>query len=324
MEKVAVLDCATYQQDLVDAAVAGVVDMLGGMGRFVRAGQRVCLKVNLVAGKAPEKCVTTNPAVVRAIAKLVVGLGATCVIADSAGGPFTKGFMNGVYKKSGMKQVADDMEGVELNQDFTSQLLPYPDGYVVKKMPVLNVLVTSDVVINLCKMKAHTFSGFTGACKNLYGAIPGLVKMHWHDHYRSIEDFSDVMLDIHGFLGDKLQLHIVDAVDAMEGKGPLGGTAKHVGLILGSTCPHSADVALVRLMGGQPEDFPTLSQAVLRGHLNDGYGIEVLGTPLEDYINPEFDLQTPRAAFTFGGRAGDAVVGCALRVRFGGKYKRTT
>jgi len=63
MEQVSLVRCADYDYAAVKAAVTEAVDLLGGMGAFVRSGQRILLKPNLLAKAAPEQAVTTHPAV---------------------------------------------------------------------------------------------------------------------------------------------------------------------------------------------------------------------------------------------------------------------
>ena len=83
---------AEYNQDDVDTAIRSMIDAMGGIAKFVKPGQTVVLKPNLVIGADPKKATTTHPTVVSAVAKLCVTAGAAKVtIFDSPGGPFTKG-----------------------------------------------------------------------------------------------------------------------------------------------------------------------------------------------------------------------------------------
>jgi uncharacterized protein (DUF362 family) len=83
--RVAIEKCADYEQAKVDQALRNAVAALGGIGSFVKPGQRVLLKVNLLIGKAVEKCVCTHPAVVRAAATLVREAGGVPFVGDSPG-----------------------------------------------------------------------------------------------------------------------------------------------------------------------------------------------------------------------------------------------
>jgi len=70
-ERVALTAAASYDRETIAAALERLLAPLGGMAAFVRPGQKVLLKPNMLAGKSPEKAVTTHPEVVRAVIFLV-------------------------------------------------------------------------------------------------------------------------------------------------------------------------------------------------------------------------------------------------------------
>jgi uncharacterized protein (DUF362 family)/Pyruvate/2-oxoacid:ferredoxin oxidoreductase delta subunit len=301
---VAIQKCDNYDQAAVDAAVQRIFNDLGGVDKFVASGQNVFLKVNLVSGAAPAACVTTHPSVISAVAKIVVRAGASVTVGDSPGGPYTKGYVNGVYKKSGLVAMCETLknEGIDisLNQDFSDVTVDFPDGVVAKKIPVLGALEKADVIINIAKMKTHSFAGFTAACKNMYGAIPGLVKVQWHQHFQDINTFCNCLIDIQEYFRPKLLVHFVDAVDAMEGPGPTSGTPVHVGLLLASECYSSVDIPAVRLMAEMPRFMPTLFTAVQRKILNPEYEIEIKGQQIEEFINNKYKVTPPSVQIKMG------------------------
>jgi uncharacterized protein (DUF362 family) len=62
--QVALVRCADYDQERVNHAVRQSVDLIGGMGQYVKSGNQVLLKVNLLsAGEG----VHTHPNVARAV-----------------------------------------------------------------------------------------------------------------------------------------------------------------------------------------------------------------------------------------------------------------
>ena len=134
--QVALVKCSSYEQQEVDLALQKALDLLGGLEKFIKPKQKVALKVNLLMKATPEKAMTTHPAVVRAFAKKVLELGATPFIVDSAGGPFTAGYIGGIYTASGMKQVAQDL-GIELNENFEHLEVENPNAVVGKKFPII-------------------------------------------------------------------------------------------------------------------------------------------------------------------------------------------
>ena len=290
--RVALVKCANYEQSNVDDAVRSAFDLLGGVQNFVKKGQTVVLKVNLVSRATPDNATTTHPSVVEAVGKLVQSLGARVVIADSGGCAYTEAAMSGIYKSSGMTDVAI-RNGFELNSDYGVALAEYQDASVGKKFEVLSVLENADVIINLCKLKTHSFTGLTNAVKNMFGAIPGLTKVEMHGKYRTLAVFGNFLYDILGYLGDKIALNISDAIMAMEGPGPTSGTPRFVGAIIASTNPAACDVVGARLMSLDPRALPNINTGIERGWLDNDCSVDILGANINDLIVKDFVTVMP-------------------------------
>ena len=85
MSDVLFLKRGGYDREGIASAIEAIFSHFGGAWRLVKPGDKVLLKVNLVAGHEPERRVTTDPSVVRAVARVVLNAGAHPVIADSPG-----------------------------------------------------------------------------------------------------------------------------------------------------------------------------------------------------------------------------------------------
>ena len=114
MAKVALIRCDAYNEDTVRNAVERGLSLLGGPDRFSKKGEKILLKPNLLAGDPPEKCVTTNPNVFKAVAEIFMTTGAKISYGDSP----ALGSPKGAAKKSGLSAVADQLD-IEL-ADFKS------------------------------------------------------------------------------------------------------------------------------------------------------------------------------------------------------------
>ena len=79
--KVYIVKCKDY--DDVEDKLAALIDLMGGMGRFAKQGDKIVLKVNLLREARPEEAVSTHPSVVAAVGRLAREAGAVPVIADS-------------------------------------------------------------------------------------------------------------------------------------------------------------------------------------------------------------------------------------------------
>lgn len=271
-----------------EAALRGAVARMGGMERFVRPGERILLKANLLRPAPPESAVCTHPAVVGAIAAMVKEAGGAAWITDSPGGALQKeSVLRGLYEKTGMTRAAQQ-SGAELCLDASSRLVDLPEGQVLRQAEIISPALDADGIFDLCKMKTHVFMGMTGAVKNSFGLIPGLTKVGFHGSHPDKAQFAQVLLDLIGFM--KPRLSIMDAVLAMEGEGPgASGTPRPVGLLLLSDSPLALDVIAGEIMGLPRDSNPILLAAEARGLSPTRWEeIELVGARLEDLRIPDY------------------------------------
>ena len=167
--------CEAYDADLVFDRIKAAVDALGGMGRFVKTGQNVLLKPNLLSPSEPAKAVTTHPAVVEAVIRLVQDAGGRPVIGDSPG----IGSLLPVTEKTGIAQVAR-RHGVDIVPFDDSVPVDALDDHLFRQIEIARAVADADVVINLPKVKSHGQMLLTLAVKNLFGCIAGRRKIEWH------------------------------------------------------------------------------------------------------------------------------------------------
>lgn len=284
--RVYVIRCGGYEQ--TEEALRSVLAQMGGMGRFVRPGERILLKANLLRPAPPESAVCTHPAVVEAVAKLVQEAGGRAVITDSPGGALQKeSTLRHLYEKTGMAQAAA-RSGAELSYDASTRLVSIPRGKALHQAEIITPAAEADGVFDLCKMKTHVLMGMTGAVKNSFGIIPGLSKVGFHGSHPDRTDFADVVLDLTSFLSPRLS--IMDGVLAMEGEGPgASGTPRQVGLLLVSENPLALDVAAAEIMGLPRDSNPLLLAAQRRGLTpNRAEDVELVGGSWEELCIPDY------------------------------------
>lgn len=272
--------CPDYGQ--AEGAIRALVEQMGGMGRFVRPGERIVLKANLLRAAPPESAICTHPAVVEAVAKLVKEAGGTPVICDSPGGALHKGaVLRSLYEKTGMAAAAA-AAGAELSMDSSTRTVSLPEGKVLRQAEIITPVAEADGVIDLCKMKTHVLMSMTGAVKNLFGVIPGLSKVGYHATHPDHATFADVLLDLTGYV--KPRLSLMDGILAMEGDGPgSSGTPRQVGLLLAAANPLALDTAAGAIMNLPRQDNPVLLAAERRGltpcRMED---VELIGGTVEE------------------------------------------
>jgi uncharacterized protein (DUF362 family)/ferredoxin len=257
---------------------------LGGMEAFVQPGQRVLLKANLVAPTRPEQAVTTHPAVLRAVIRLVQEAGGIACVGDGPGVGDTRTAM----AVGGLLAVVQE-EGAEMLEFDETAVFENLSNRVGKRLSLCRHLQDCQVLISLPKLKTHVQMAFTGAVKNQFGLIPGSAKGQMHFRFQDRNRLADYLVDINRTA--RPALAIMDAIVGMEGPGPSGGTPRQIGaLIVGSDLP-AVDVVACTLIGLDPDANP-LNLAARRA----GYGttrleeIRLAGVPLADLQVHDYKL----------------------------------
>ncbi|OGS20334.1 MAG: hypothetical protein A2252_07875 [Elusimicrobia bacterium RIFOXYA2_FULL_39_19] len=297
MSKVSIIKCTDYNKDRVYSAVKQSVDYLGGIEKYIKKGERVLIKPNLLSMKTPDKAVTTHPEVLRAVIRLVKEAGATPFVGDSPGGKMT-GY-SGSFRKlanpdqywqeTGMKAVCGE-EGAEIVSFETggSEVFELKNRKHVKTLRLSKTALSFDSIIDVPKLKTHGMVLFTGAIKNLFGCVSGLTKAEYHKQAVHPEAFSRMLVDIFSIV--KPKLGIFDAVEAMDGNGPSSGRVKKVGVILAS-----ADCVALDTVGSMVLGFKSAKEiSAIRLAGEQGLGesdiskIEIEGEKLESVVQKDF------------------------------------
>ncbi len=292
---VSIAGCKSYDPQAVKSALLSALEPIGGL-EWVTPGMKIAIKLNLLMRFKPEKAATVHPQVAFALCELLIERGASVVLGDSPGGPFNAAYLSSIYTGTGMRQVLQT--GAKLNDDFSIREVSYPEAVEAKTFEITSYLLEADAIIDLCKLKTHGLMAYTGACKNFFGAVPGLRKPEYHYRYSTHEAFANMLVDICEWC--KPRLSIADAIMAMEGNGPSGGTPRFMGAILAAFNPHALDLAGAHLMNLTADDVPTLHAAVSRGLVPQSAGeLSVFGD-LESFVVPDFQL-TPKHDVTLWG-----------------------
>jgi uncharacterized protein (DUF362 family)/Pyruvate/2-oxoacid:ferredoxin oxidoreductase delta subunit len=302
-KSVALVACENYGRESTLEAVRRSIDLIGGMGRFVRPGQRILLKPNILMPSTPEKCVVTHPDVVYAVAKLLIDHGCKVIIAESpgAGMMYSASNLRKAYGTVGYDLVAKEL-GIDLNEDIGARDVANPDGDLMKRLRIIEPVFNVDAVVVVSKMKTHLFTHMTGAAKNAFGLVPGMEKPTFHARLQEPKEFARMILDVNEFV--KPALEIMDAVEAMEGDGPMSGTPRHVGAILASGSYTALDVVASRIMSIDPGSVCTIRAAADRGLIADDLSdVEVVA----DFKMPSTFMGKKRT----GGRMMKAMMGLA-------------
>lgn len=316
---VSIVRCADYGEETCERALREVLVPFGGLD-WVRPGMRVVIKANLVSAMKPEKAATTHPALLAALTRMLRERGANVVIGDSPGGTFAAPHLNAVYRVCGLSEA--EAAGAELNRDFSQKEAALPEAHTAKHITYTGYLDGADAIISFCKLKSHGMLSLSAATKNLFGAIPGIIKPEYHYRYPDPMDFADMLIDLNEFFLPKL--YLVDAVQTMEGNGPTAGTPKYMGALLAGKNPHKIDLLCAKLIGLEAKNVPTLRAAQERGLTPaSAEELEVSGDA-EEFVCKDFVTVQKGTGTDFGAQKGKLLGAAAKTVlRARPKLKRS-
>ncbi len=229
---------------------------LGGMGRFVKAGQTVVVKPNMGWDRSAEQGANTHPLVVRAVVEEALRAGAKKVkVFDRTCNDERRCYVN-----SGIEPALKGMKNVEVKHLEEERYKKVQlNGKALKEWELYGEALAADVLINVPVLKHHGLSKLTIGMKNMMGIMGG--------NRGSIHKQLDVALaDINSVV--KSHLTVVDCTRILTAHGPQGGDLKDVKAlhkVVASTDIVAADAYATTLFGLKPADISVTVEAYKRG-----------------------------------------------------------
>jgi uncharacterized protein (DUF362 family) len=244
------------------------IEALGGMQSFVKKGQKVVIKPNIGWDVSPERAGNTNPQLIKRVIQHCIQAGAREVyVFDNTCDKWDR-----CYATSGIEQATKDAGGklAPGNTENYYQSVEIPQGIKLKEAKVHELILDSDVFINMPVLKSHSSANLTICMKNLMGVVWDRGYWHRNDLHQCIADYATYT--------KKPTLNIVDAYRVMLKNGPRGVSEADVSLmksLIISADMVAADAASAKIFGMSPEDVPYIGIA-------DSMGI---GTMALDKLN---------------------------------------
>ncbi len=228
-----------------DAMFDKAIAALGGMDKFVKKGNKVVIKPNIGWDKTPEMGANTNPALVKRIIEQCLKAGASEVYVFD----YTCNDWQKCYKNSGIKEAVEQAGGkmVPANNESYYKEIEIKGGKKLKSEKVHQLILESDVFINVPILKHHGGGVISACMKNLMGIAWGRHKWHALDLHQCIADFAT---------SQKPTLNVVDAYRVMKTHGPQGISAEDCVMMKSlyiSSNMVVADTAAAMLWGIDPE-----------------------------------------------------------------------
>ena len=223
------------------------IESLGGMKSFIKKGQKVVVKPNIGWDVIPERAANTNPVLVKRIVQHCFEAGAKEVyVFDNTCDDWKRAYAN-----SGIEKAVKDAGGKIVSGDSERyyQKVDVKKGKRLTSTKVHELILESDVFINVPILKHHSSTDLTIAMKNLMGNVWDRGYWHRNNLHQCIADFTTFI---------KPDLNIVDAYFVLKRNGPRGVSKADVVMMKSqiiSTDIVAADSAAAKLFGMQPEDI---------------------------------------------------------------------
>jgi uncharacterized protein (DUF362 family) len=299
--RVALIRCSQYEEEEVYLAVKKGVDLLGCIEKFVKSGEKIVMKPNVLVGLDPARCISTHPAVFKAVGKLLMQAGAVVYYGDS---PAIGGCEFNMHRAK-LKQAGDE-SGFLLADFDHGRMVSHKTSLLCKQFLLAEGVLAADGLVSLPKLKTHGLTRFTGAVKNQFGCIPGQHKREFHIKMPEVERFAEMLVDINTFI--RPRLFVMDGITAMEGNGPHNGTPRQMNVLIISSDPVALDAVACKLIDLNPEFVPTSKPGEKSGlgtcHFEN---IEIAGEDIGPLIARNFKVVRKPVVSATGGRTNSLI-----------------
>jgi uncharacterized protein (DUF362 family) len=194
------------------------IQELGGMGFFVQKGQKVLIKPNMGWDVIPDLAANTNPILIKRIVEHCFRAGAKEVyVVDHT----MDNWMN-CYKNSGIERAAKSAGAkvVPGNSESYYHEIAIPGGLNLKSAKVHQLLLETDVFINVPVLKDHNSVRMTCCLKNTMGLV-------WNRGFWHANNLNQCIAD-YALYEKKPALNIIDCYNVMVKHGPQGVSKEDV------------------------------------------------------------------------------------------------
>lgn len=237
--------------------VRAALDALGGIGKFVKRGDRVVLKINAGFATPPMLSATTHPDLVAEVVRLCIAAGASAVMVmdNPVNDPVSSFELTGIASAARKAGAAIVLPHGNLFRPVTLS-----GGTLIRDWPMFSLpLEGATRLIGLAPVKNHNRAGASMSLKNWYGLLGGRRNV-FH------QNINDIVKEL--ALLVKPTLAILDGTTAMMTNGPTGGSLsdlKPTNTMIVGTDPVAADAFGATLLGMKADDLPYITKAAAAG-----------------------------------------------------------
>ncbi len=231
--------CGDYGPALAEA-LDRLLALTGWLKGCELSGKRVLLKPNLLTDRTPEQAVTTHPELVRHVIRRFKAAGAHVTVGDS---PASTANLQRVLERTCIGAVCAEENAPFISFEQAGVQAFERGGF---SFSVARPILDADLIVNLPKIKSHSFTALTAAVKNMYGAVPGYSKTTLHRLHPKPGTFGRLIKTLWQVIPPTWS--IADGVVGMEGQGPANGRPVKLGFLAAAADPFALDRALCDLL----------------------------------------------------------------------------
>jgi uncharacterized protein (DUF362 family) len=227
---------------------AMVLEPLGGIGTFVKSGEKVVIKPNIAWDRNPEQAANTHPE---------AGAGKVMVFDRSCNEP------RRCYVNSGIQQVMKSIKDKRLAYYHPDDRKFIPvnieRGKAVNRLEIYRDALEADTYINVPVAKHHSLSRLTLGLKNSMGVLGGNRGSMHHNLGQKLADLATVI---------RPKLTLIDATRILLRNGPQGGSLDDVKILdtlVASADPVACDAFATTLFDLAPAEIASTVAAYKMG-----------------------------------------------------------
>jgi len=261
MSKVAI----TRTNEDLYKSVGDAIDLIGGIGKYVKKGDTVLIKPNAFINKE-EKGFISDPKVVLSLAKLCKEQGAKEVYIGERTPTVFKW-----YKKEDI-----NFAKIVCFDDPPHNLRTLPEAEVIKSaVPIPKIVEECDVFINVPSLRFHALTIISNGMKNMMGIMPKETTLLIH-----VSGLEDAIVDLNRFR--KSDLVVTTAIHTLVGNFPVSGYGIESNTLIVGDNVVAVDAIAAKILKVDPYEIRhlTLANKLGLGPI-DLPEIELSGVPIE-------------------------------------------
>ena len=244
------------------AVVTEVLKPLGGIGSFVKSGEKVFLKPNF--NTADPFPASSDPSFLEAVISIVSSTNPKEIILGDQ--PTAFGNSRRYFEETGAKNLEKQFKNLKIvyfdDEPWVGKTIP--DAKYLKKASIPSILDSVDKVIMLPCLKTHAWAKYTGAIKLSVGFMKPSERFKMHAGFHLQEKIAELASLV------KSDLVIMDARKCFITKGPIDGKLGEPNLIFASESRIEIDIEGIKTIQSYkgnslsdivPEELPQIKRA---------------------------------------------------------------